>query len=551
MHWWRCRLTGRALRIISVYCGLLMAVLFCLLALCVPVSICAAPPTPRKSPRLGCFYFPGWYTADRWAPIQEYGGREPILGYYRDSLPKVQDWHIRQAVQHGISFWVFDWYFDAHTGAVSESNAALDTGFLGASLRSKMDFAVMWCNEEAGAPSYTEAEMLRMVRIVDERYLSQANYLRAPDGRNVFAITRPDRLIEKFGIEGTRALLQKMSAAAQDRGGLYYVAITDPGVKDLSELKRAGIDACTLYCYATQGMPANALSGPYDTILPAARQTWESGAKQKQLPLIPTVSPDWDSRAWYGDKALWRSDPTPAKFESLCRIVKPYIDPNLNMAMVGTWNEFGEGTYIEPTRDRGYAYLDALKRAFFPGSSPHNHPGPSAGELVQLDYRDIPSHLERQVAAQNGNLIINPGFERDWGWVTFDGSRAEFTQTIAHSGRRSLVLAKDRGGVKSQRLEPGIPWPNRWNNLISIKPGVSHRVSAWVFGKASLKCALFDRNGAWLNRYREIAAGGTAGEWRQLSGVITADDPDAVSFDVEIVPSDAMVYVDDVEVRLN
>lgn len=503
------------------------------------------PPTPR----LGCFYFPGWYTADRWAPIGEYGGRDPLLGYYRDALPEVQDWHIRQATQHGISFWVFDWYFDSKNGTVLEGNAALDSGFLKAKLRDKMDFALMWCNEEAGAPTYTEAEIMRMVRIMDERYFSRSNYLRTPDGRRVLVISRPDRLVDRFGAEGTRSLLKKMSAAVQNRGGLFFVSITDPGVKDLSELPRIGIDAGTLYCYSSQGLPPGAAGGPYDTLLPAARSMWERGKQQAALPLIPTVSPDWDSRAWYGDRATWRSDPTPEKFEALCRIVKPYIDPRLGMALVGTWNEFGEGSYIEPTRQRGYAYLDALQRVFFPHLPPHRHPSPTAAELARMAYHDIPTHLEKEQAAQGGNLLINPGFEREWGWTYFDASPIAFTQTNVHSGKRALVLSKERGGVKSQMLEPGIPWPSRWTNRIPILPGAACRVRAWVNGKASLTCALFDRNGAWLNRYHAILTGGETGRWQELSGLLPPDDPEAAYFDVEVVPQDRLVYVDDISVQ--
>lgn len=511
-----------------------------------PHSEAQTMPTPT---RIGSFYFPGWYTADRWAPILEYGGRDPVLGFYRDALPEVQDWHIRQATQHGISFWVFDWYYDSHTGTVEEGNAALESGFLHAKLRDRMDFALMWCNEEAGVPDYTEEGILRMVKQMRERYLSRSNYLRTPDGRRVLVISRPDRLITRFGMDGTRALLQKMIAAVRDEGGLFFVAITDPGVKDLSELQRIGFDSYTLYCYSGQGLPPGAKNGPYATVLPAAHAMWERGAQSKTLPQIPTVSPDWDSRAWYGDSATWRSDPTPQTFEALCRTIKPYIDPKLGMALVGTWNEFGEGTCIEPTRQRGYAYLDTLQRVFFPNAPRHTHQTPTSSELARMDYDDIPAHLEEQLARQEGNLVIDPGFERDWGWSYFGGGPLQFTASPVHSGHRALVLTKAQGGVKSQVLEPGIAWPGRWSNRIPIDPGGRWRISAWVQGRAELTCALFDKNGAWLQRYGHIATGGQSGAWQELTGTLSADTLDAAYFDIEIVPAAPTVYVDDVAVK--
>ncbi len=501
---------------------------------------------PPSKIRIGCYYFPVWNTADRWVPIVEYGGRTPLLGYYRDELPIVQDWHIRQALQHHISFWVFDWYYDFASGTVLPDNAALDSGFMNASLRDEMSFVLMWCNEEAGAPAYTADGMQRMFETMRARYLSKGNYLKAPDGRAILVISRPDRLIASFGVDGLKALLKRMGA--QTPGGILFAAITDPGAKDLGELKRAGFDVATAYCYAAQGLPAGSSHAPFDSIIPIAKQMWERGSKSRDIDIIPAVSPNWDSRAWYGDHAIWRTDPSPKSFERLCSTVKPYIDPKLGMAIVGTWNEFGEGTYIEPTRERGCSYLDALQRAFF--GSAHTEPmlQPSQRDKAAMDFTDIPAHLEQQLAAQNGNLIINPGFETDWGWTAFDNSPILFSTTVHHSGSRSIEINKRCGGVKTQMLSPGIPWQDRCTNRIPAKKGSSFKIIAWVLGKASLTCAMFDASGGWLKRYIEVGSGGNAGSWTQISSEVTVTDADAAYMDIELIPNDGKVFVDDVSV---
>ena len=38
--------------------------------------------------------------------------RTPLLGYYREGDPSVMDWQIKWVVEHGISFFAFDWYWD-------------------------------------------------------------------------------------------------------------------------------------------------------------------------------------------------------------------------------------------------------------------------------------------------------------------------------------------------------------------------------------------------------------------------------------------------------
>lgn len=41
----------------------------------------------------------------------------PLLGFYDDSLPEVNDWHIKWAPEHGLSFFAFDWYWNAARSA--------------------------------------------------------------------------------------------------------------------------------------------------------------------------------------------------------------------------------------------------------------------------------------------------------------------------------------------------------------------------------------------------------------------------------------------------
>lgn len=516
--------------------------------LLVALSLLLALPPRPVAPRVGCYYFPGWYCADRWAPIVEYGDRDPVIGYYRDADPRTQDWHIRQATQHGISFWVFDWYYDSSTGTVLAHNAALDKGFLSASLNRKMDFALMWCNEESGEPDYTEATMMRLVSTIGARYLGRPNYLRAPDRRNILVISRPDRLIKRFGLEGTRAMLHKMSNAARQWGGLYPVAIQNPTPGILRQMRDAGFEACTLYCYSTHGMKGWQAQSPYDTILPAVEPLWRTGSACRELPVIPCVSPGWDSAVWYGDRGLTRTGSTPAKFGALCRALKPYVDPRLGMVMAGTWNEFGEGTYLEPTRQRGCGFLDAMQRAFQPGVGPHRLLDPTEAERSAISFSDIPTHLEERMARNSGNLLANPGFEGDWGWDCFDAAPARFSTTVVHGGKRALALAKVQGGVKSHPLEPGVAWPFRADNTVKLDQGRTFKVRAWVHGKAELIAALFSADRRWLGRYQPIAEGGAPGEWRLLEAAVTVRDSEAASIDLEVVPKDPLVYVDDVGV---
>ena len=501
-------------------------------------AVAADPP-----PRVGAYYFPGWMNAEDWTSIKYFdqGTITPIAGNYRSGVPETLEFHTKQALQHNIDFWTFDLYYDITKDAVyGNSNAVIDNGFLKAASNKKMDFSVMWCNEEASFSSssgYSKAQLLQMVKTFGKRYFSQSNYLRTPDGRCVFSMTLPERLISTYGAAGTKALLAEMSAAASAWGGLYFMGIKAPVASEMTKMKNAGFDAITLYSYnETNGMD----SIPYSSVISTYDPMWKTAKQSGTIGLIPMVSPNWDSRPWagLGDRGTYLTGSTPELFGQMCTKFKEHVDPALNMMMIGTWNEFGEGSHIEPTVEKGCTYLDAMQKAIFPDKfKTHAILKPTAAEAAAMQFKDIPPKAGSMKDTEN--QLINPSFEQDYGWVTFNETPMKYATNPVKDGARSLTLGKDQNGVKS-------------TTLVTIKPGKKYLVSVWVYGKAELVSALYD-DGVWLGTYAEHAAGGETGKWTKLEAVYDPGDkksefydPDAESFDVEIVNAEESkpIYVD-------
>ncbi len=323
------------------------------------------PPEPVKARvRLGSYYFPGHFHAGRWAPMKSYGSPTPLLGYYRDGAPGVADWHIKWAVEHGISYFVFDWYYDHHTGTVAEHNTALDQGFLQAQYRNLMEFAIFWCNEEAlTEPLYTEPELVLFGKTLGERYFAQPNYLRV-EGRPVVFISRPSRWIASLGDRAGELLARISAAAGLPEGQLvYFVALQS---HNLSGLKAAGFSACSAYNYANErtadeGSP---LRATYADMVTSYERLWKQVREDGTLPYIVPLSPGWDSRPWYREHALVRTGATPELFEAMCRRSLDYVDLRCPLVIAECWNEFGEGSYLEPTEESGFEALDVLRKVF-------------------------------------------------------------------------------------------------------------------------------------------------------------------------------------------
>ncbi len=491
-------------------------------------------PKPVSGPiMVGSYYFPGHFNAARWVPMARTGFPLPLLGYYRDGEPVVSDWHIKWAVEHGISFFAFDWYYDYRTGNVHQHNNALELGFLRAKYRDMMKFAIFWCNEEQWEPDYTEEQMLVLARTLRDRYFRQPNYLKF-DGKAALFVSQPWRLTKRFGVEGCATMWRRMSAEA----GVKILPIA-LAYHDQETLAKAGYGAVSAYNYAGVNVPEGKRQAPYDTMVTGYENIWKQATTHSKLPYIVPVSPGWDSTPWYGERAMVRTNSRPEKFRAMCEAAKRYVSPQLNAVISECWNEFGEGSYIEPTTQYGFGYLDAIRDAFCPDNPHHVDLTPGALGQTVPTYDEIPVFTEADIAAQHGNRVYNPGFERKWGWVTFAGGDARINETVARTGHRSAVVTTTDQGIKCL-------------NTVPVKPGAKIEVWAWVRtepgAKAVVNCALFGPDGNWLRRYRGVGEA-SGGDWQRVGQVFAWDDAEAAQVDVEVIAVGGKVWVDDVGIR--
>jgi len=493
------------------------------------------PPCPQATEvRVGSYYFPGFFNAARWSPLVSYGGPTPLLGHYRDGAPGVSDWHIRWAVENGISYFVFDWYYDHRAGRVSAHNTALEEGFLKAEHRSLMDFALMWCNEEsAGAPLYT-AEQMQTLGTNLGRYFREPNYLRIA-GRPVVVVSRPQRLVKSFGARFREMIpLISRQAGLPEGTDVFFVALAaepDPTLREM------GFAATTAYNYAGRraSKAGSRLRVPYDDMVESYEQIWKRMTAPGELPYIVPVSPGWDSRPWYGTKAFVRTGSTPAKFGEMCQRAKRYVNPDLNLVIAECWNEFGEGSYLEPCEENGFGYLHALRDAFCPVVQPLPDRVPSAEEKLALGFQTIPADpWQFARGEQAGNLCADPAMAEGTGWVTYDGGPCRYAPEDASTGHQCLALAAGQG-YKMAAPVPAVS-------------GRTYRLSAWVKcapeASVVVQAALFGTGGKWLGRYERVGTAATPG-WTQVVRDIPMLDPEIEAFDLEFVAAGGAAWIDD------
>ncbi len=394
-------------------------------------------PAPTGDYLVGAYYYPGWHTYTRWTVLDDFPERHPVLGYYREGDPEVADWHIKWALEHGISFFIYDWYWSQGNRWLEH---ALHDGYFNARYRDRMKFCLLWANHNPKGTSSLE-DMEEVTRYWIRHYFQRPEYLRI-DGKPVMVIFSPHRFREDMGVEGTRRALERSREISREAGlpGIYFVACTYPGEGAIRLLEQEGYDALSGYNYPNAGDGGRTVA-PYDDMVRGYSEFWRAIDAAASIPYIPVTEPGWDSRPWHGPGARVRTDKRPDKFRTMLSNAKEFVDTpgrrlpaGQKLVFVEAWNEFGEGDYIEPHREYGFGYLDAIRDVFSTAPAAHH---------------DI---VPRDVGLGPYDLPVPPGLT-SW---DFRGSRPEIRlQTLRDHGEDPAGLRVTSTGEDPAVYLPG------------------------------------------------------------------------------------------------
>lgn len=353
-------------------------------------------PKPVRGPHeVGVYYFPGWPNAKQWQPLLPFPERRPVLGWYREGDPEIADWHIKWAVEHGITFFVYDWYW---VQGRRQLEHGLHDGFFKARYRSLLKFCLLWANHNPPNTSSRD-DCLNVTRFWIENYFRQPEHVML-DGKPVVIIFAPENLTHDFGgSDNVRAVLDEMRVECVRAGlkGLYLMA----RVNDAAQARLAateGYDAVTSYNWPHLGVPAGEMRAPFATLLEGYRRQWQHMLDTADIALVPPVCGGWDSRPWHGENNFIRFDRTPALFQQHLRDARALLESNprnpkvRDMLIIEAWNEWGEGSYIEPHTEYGFGYLDAVRNALTTAREPHVDVAPVDVGCGPYDVPGLPAH---------------------------------------------------------------------------------------------------------------------------------------------------------------
>ncbi len=79
--------------------------------------------------------------------------------------------------------------------------------------------------------------------------------------------------------------------------------------------------------------------------------------------VVPTILPGWDHSPRSGKRAFIIHGATPDLFADHVKAIKHIVDAKNNqLVMLKSWNEWGEGNYIEPDKRWGRQFLDSIEK---------------------------------------------------------------------------------------------------------------------------------------------------------------------------------------------
>lgn len=329
---------------------------------------------------IGVFYFPGWKDNEPGAPakkpwdtIKKYPEREPLLGWYDEGQPAIVDQQLEWMAAHGIDFVAYDWYWSEAKKPYLEH--ALRS-YLKSPKSNLVRFCLLWANHMKVPENLGQFEA--MVDHWISQFFKHPQYYRI-DGKPAVFVFSQQNLRDNGGKFGwtTRDLLALAQDKARKAGlpGIYFVGsaeAVDYWVRDYGPSN--GYQAFSAYNYhrgfSGTYIPIKPLAHSYEELDAAYRQSWDWILQKSPLPYVVPMTSGWDKRPWGGSKDPWhdKCESRPEEFEAHLVAAREridrYRDRSKGIGVICCWNEFGEGSYIEPTKRWGTRYLEIVKSVF-------------------------------------------------------------------------------------------------------------------------------------------------------------------------------------------
>ena len=263
---------------------------------------------------------------------------------------------------------------------------ALNDGFLKAPNNKRLKFALMWANHDVGdSPGAVNRE--HFVKVADhvlKEFFTRPNYWKI-NGKPYFSIYEVGTFFKGLGgQEKAREALMDFDAKAKAAGfpGIHFNGIESQvrshPPKDVRALKKMGFESATSYVWVHLVGFRDRPATDYEFFRENYFKVYDKEKDDHGMPYFPNVTMGWDTtpRLKPGQKydaaGPSPNDPiisnnTPERFKMALEQARQralMLPEGQRVITINAWNEWGEGSYLEPDTVTGMAYLEAVRDVF-------------------------------------------------------------------------------------------------------------------------------------------------------------------------------------------
>lgn len=303
------------------------------------------------------------------------------LGYYDLRLAEVREAQANMAKNAGVEGFCYYhyWFGNGHVELDMPFNEVVRLG------KPDFPFCLCWANEswhkkfwkmDGSSDKKVLAEQIYEDSKGNEKHFyalleafKDKRYIRV-DGKLLFAIYKP------LEFEKLNEFMEQWNALAkkENLGGFYFVGQTYD-TPDVDKILKLGMNACNIIhlwdCFPKHSWFINKVMIKFRELTNRPRIISYKKVMEKlitplesNINIIPTIIPNWDHtpRSGCGGTVIVNSSP-----QLFAMHVKQALDvvkdkpEDQRLIFLKSWNEWGEGNYMEPDLQWGHQYLDALK----------------------------------------------------------------------------------------------------------------------------------------------------------------------------------------------
>ena len=293
----------------------------------------------------------------------------PKLGEYSSKDLRVIEQHIAWSEEYGIDFWAIDWWPDR-----PQQDEVIKEFICEAKNIDKIKFCIFYESLARGFDKNLYAvvfdeEITRLflsdLEYIARTYFNHPSYLKI-DGRPVIILYATRSFVGPYK-EAITLLRQRM----RDLGFNIYlvgdeifwtVRREDPlRVSHEPDVERMrlfdAITAYNMYDGSKSKQEGYVSSSTFFKDVVAKYREYKKIAEQNNIDFIPGIMPGFNDRGvrlarnhYVIPRQFGPGEPEGSLFiKSIERLALPFLDPDINMVLITSWNEWNEGTQIEPT----------------------------------------------------------------------------------------------------------------------------------------------------------------------------------------------------------